>query len=73
LCGVKDFSQVAKAAFFVKHLVSFAKLVAIIASGAVGLKNFAQPLYLVEKAFASPLAVFGIQVIFFIRSLFQMI
>ena len=73
LCGVKNLREIAKTSFFVKDFICLAKLLSVGASCAVRLENFTKTLDLVEEALASPLAIFGVKVVFFIGPLLEMV
>jgi len=70
---VENFSQVAEAAVFVEHLVSFRELVPVTASGASRTENFAEPLYLIEETLAGSLPLLGVEVVFLIVTLLEVI
>jgi len=54
---VQDLSQVAQSALLVEHLVGLRKLLSVVARGATGLIDFAEPFNLVKEPFASSLTV----------------
>jgi hypothetical protein len=60
LSGVEYLSQVAECALLVEDLVGLRELLSVLSGRAGGLVDFAEPLDLVEEAFACTLAIFTV-------------
>ena len=73
LCRVEDLCKVAQTSLLVENFVGFAKLLAVGPGCTVCLENLTQSLDLVEEALASSLAIFRVQVVFFIGSLLEVV
>ena len=73
LSGVEDLSEVAQRALLVENLVAFGELLSLVSGGTDRLVDFTKPFDLIQETFARTLAIFRVQVIFFIGSLFQVV
>lgn len=73
MSGVEYLSQVTECALLVEDLVGLGELLSVLSGRAGGLVDFAEPLDLVEEAFACTLAIFTVEVVLLVRALLQVI
>ena len=70
---VQDLGQVAKTALLVQHFVGLGELVTVLATGTGRLEPIAETFDQVKEPLAGPLSFLGVEVVFLVGSLFQMV